>query len=61
MHIAPGVETVSELEVLHCLNVSQASDPSYIGTPLVLVVDSRTPEWIARGTSRGRSTSPGRS
>jgi rhodanese-related sulfurtransferase len=58
MHIAPGVETVGELEVLHYLDTAQASDPNYIGTPPVLVVDSRTPEWIARGTIPGSVNIP---
>lgn len=58
MQIAPGVETIGELEVLHYLDTAQPTDTSYIGDPPVLVVDSRTPEWIARGTIPGSVNIP---
>jgi len=52
MHAAPGVETVGELEVLDYLERIHKGDKS------VLVVDSRTPEWIARGTIPGSVNVP---
>lgn len=47
MQVAPGVETVGELEVLGYLKRVSGGDNS------VLVVDSRTPDWTARGTIPG--------
>lgn len=55
---APGVETIGELEVLHYLDTAQPGDETYIGAPPVLVVDSRSPEWIARGTIPGSVNIP---
>ncbi|MCU7918473.1 MAG: rhodanese-like domain-containing protein [Candidatus Thiodiazotropha sp. (ex Epidulcina cf. delphinae)] len=49
---APGVETVGELEVLGYLK--RVSD----GDRKVLVIDSRTPEWIIRGTIPGSVNIP---
>jgi rhodanese-related sulfurtransferase len=58
MQIAPGVETIGELELLHYLDQAHPNDASLIGTPPVLVVDSRTPEWMARGTIPGSVNIP---
>jgi rhodanese-related sulfurtransferase len=58
IQIAPGVETIGELEVLHHLDQAHPNDASLIGTPPVLVVDSRTPEWMARGTIPGSVNIP---
>ena len=58
MQIAPGVETIGELELLHYLDEAHPNDASLIGTPPVLVVDSRTPEWMARGTIPGSVNIP---
>lgn len=51
MQIAAGVETVGELELLGYLKRS-VDDRS------VMVVDSRTPEWISRGTIPGSVNIP---
>lgn len=56
--IAKGVETVGELEVIKYLNASQPGNEDLIGTPPVLVVDSRTPEWVGRGTIPGSINIP---
>ncbi len=56
--VADGVETIGELEVLHYLDQAHPNDSGLIGTPPVLVVDSRTPEWIARGTIPGSVNIP---
>lgn len=48
----PGVETVGELEVLDYLRRSAAGDDG------ILVVDSRTPDWVARGTIPGSVNIP---
>jgi rhodanese-related sulfurtransferase len=48
----PGVETLGELEVLGYLK--RISD----GDRTVMVVDSRTPEWIGRGTIPGSVNIP---
>lgn len=51
MQIAPGVETLGELELLEWLQrASQGTD--------VLVIDSRTPDWVARGTIPGSVNIP---
>jgi len=50
--VAPGVETVAELEVLGYLK--RIGD----GDRKVLVIDSRTPEWIIRGTIPGSVNIP---
>ncbi len=50
--IAPGVDTVGELETLDYLRRLSEGDDS------VLVVDSRTPDWVARGTIPGAVNIP---
>jgi rhodanese-related sulfurtransferase len=50
--VAAGVETVGELEVLGYLK--RVSD----GDRKVMVIDSRTPEWIIRGTIPGSVNIP---
>jgi rhodanese-related sulfurtransferase len=45
--LAPGVETIGELEMLEYLARVGKGDPS------VLVIDSRTPDWVAEGTIPG--------
>ena len=45
--IAPGVETIGELEILEYLRRRAAGDDS------VLVIDSRGPKWIVKGTISG--------
>ena len=52
MKVASGVETVGELEVLDYLAKAAAGDDS------ILVVDSRTPEWLVRGTIPGSVSVP---
>ncbi|MCB1859919.1 MAG: rhodanese-like domain-containing protein [Gammaproteobacteria bacterium] len=52
MTIAPGVETIGELEVLDYLKKLADGDPT------ILVVDSRTPEWMVRGTVPGSVNVP---
>ena len=50
--VAPGVETIAELEVLAYLDKMSAGDDS------ILVVDSRTPDWVKRGTIPGSINIP---
>jgi rhodanese-related sulfurtransferase len=50
--VAPGVETVGELEVLGYLKRIGNGDRK------VMVIDSRTPEWIIRGTIPGSVNIP---
>ena len=52
MQLAPGVETLGELEVLDYLDKMSKGDKS------ILVVDSRTPDWVARGTIPGAVNIP---
>jgi len=52
MTIVPGVETVGELEVLGYLKRISSGDLK------VMVVDSRTPEWVSRGTIPGSVNVP---
>lgn len=50
--LAPGVETIGELELLDYL--VKASDPN----ENILVIDSRTPDWVAKGTIPGSVNIP---
>ncbi len=52
MHVLPGVETIGELEVLGYLKRIANGDKS------VMVVDSRTPDWVMRGTIPGSVNVP---
>jgi len=49
--LAPGVETIGELEMLDYL-VAAGKDPD------ILVIDSRTPDWVAKGTIPGSVSIP---
>jgi len=50
--LAPGVETIAETEVIHYLKKMSDGDKS------ILVVDSRTPDWAAKGTIPGAINLP---
>ncbi|MCP4076545.1 MAG: rhodanese-like domain-containing protein [Gammaproteobacteria bacterium] len=50
--LAPGVETIGELEVINYLKMINDGDES------ILVVDSRTPDWAAKGTIPGAVNLP---
>ena len=50
--LAPGVETIAELEVLEYLKRINEGDDS------ILVIDSRTPDWVAKGTIPGAINVP---
>jgi len=50
--LAPGVETIAELEVLDYLKRMSAGDKS------IVVIDSRTEEWVAKGTIPGAINIP---
>lgn len=50
--IAPGVETIAELEVLDYLKKMDGGDKS------ILLVDSRTPDWVEKGTIPGAKNLP---
>ncbi|MDH3535884.1 MAG: rhodanese-like domain-containing protein [Gammaproteobacteria bacterium] len=50
--LAPGVETIAELEVLDYLKRMSEGDDS------ILVIDSRTPAWVAKGTIPGAINIP---
>ena len=50
--IAPGVDTIAELEVLDYLSKMNAGDTS------ILVIDSRTPDWTRKGTIPGAVNIP---
>lgn len=50
--LAPGVETVGEVEVLEYLQRMADGDES------VIVIDSRTAKWVARGTIPGSVNIP---
>jgi rhodanese-related sulfurtransferase len=51
MQIAPGVETIGELEVIDYLKRAAAGED-------ILIVDSRTPSWTARGIIPGATLIP---
>lgn len=50
--LAPGVDTIAELEMLDYLKRVSEGDDS------VLVIDSRTPDWVERGTIPGSINIP---
>jgi rhodanese-related sulfurtransferase len=50
--LAPGVETIAEVEMLDYLAKMSAGDDS------ILVVDSRTPDWVKKGTIPGAVNLP---
>lgn len=50
--LATGVDTIGELEVLDYLKRRAAGDQS------ILVIDSRTPDWVMRGTIPGSVNVP---
>jgi rhodanese-related sulfurtransferase len=50
--LAPGVETIGELEVIDYLRKIAAGDES------ILVIDSRTPDWVKKGTIPGSVNIP---
>lgn len=50
--LAPGVETIGELEMLDYLVAASKPDSN------VLVIDSRTPSWVAKGTIPGSVNIP---
>jgi len=50
--LAPGVETVGEVEVIKYL------DKMANGDKTIMVVDSRTPDWVAKGTIPGAVNLP---
>ena len=51
-NLAPGVETIAELEMLDYLKRMSEGDDS------IVVVDSRTPAWVAKGTIPGAINIP---
>lgn len=52
MQLAPGVETLGELEVLDCLKRIRRGEHG------LMLVDSRTPDWYAKGTIPGAVNIP---
>ena len=50
--LAPGVETIGELEMLDYLKRMSDGDDS------ILVIDSRTPDWVRKGTIPGSVNIP---
>ena len=51
-HLAPGVETIGEIELIDYVKKMSAGDES------IVVIDSRTPDWVARGTIPGAINLP---
>jgi rhodanese-related sulfurtransferase len=50
--IAPGVETIGEVEMIHYVKKMSDGDAS------LMVVDSRTPDWVEKGTIPGAVNVP---
>lgn len=50
--LAPGVETIAEVEMLDYISRMNAGDNS------ILIVDSRTPDWVKKGTIPGAKNIP---
>jgi rhodanese-related sulfurtransferase len=52
MEVVPGVETIGEIDMLGYLQRMTEGDDS------ILVIDSRTPDWVMRGTIPGSVNIP---
>ena len=52
MNLAAGVETIAEVEILDYLRRMSEGDSS------IVVIDSRTPDWVAKGTIPGAINIP---
>jgi rhodanese-related sulfurtransferase len=50
--IAEGVETLGEMEIIHYVKMHSDGDDS------ILIIDSRTPDWVAKGTIPGSVNIP---
>lgn len=50
--LAPGVETIAEVEIINYIKKMSDGDNS------ILVVDSRTPDWVEKGTIPGAKNLP---
>lgn len=50
--LAPGVETIGEVEVIDYIRKMAEGDKS------IMLIDSRTPDWVARGTIPGAVNIP---
>jgi rhodanese-related sulfurtransferase len=50
--LAPGVETIAEVEMIDYISKMNAGDDS------ILVIDSRTPDWVKKGTIPGSKNIP---
>ena len=50
--IAEGVETLGELEIIHYVKMHSDGDDS------IMIIDSRTPDWVAKGTIPGSINIP---
>jgi rhodanese-related sulfurtransferase len=51
-HLGTGVETIGEIEVIQYIEKMAAGDDS------ILLIDSRTPDWVAKGTIPGAVNIP---
>lgn len=50
--LAPGVQTIGELEMIHYIKKQSDGDKS------ILVIDSRTPDWLEKGVIPGATSIP---
>ncbi|MFT5505534.1 MAG: rhodanese-related sulfurtransferase [Gammaproteobacteria bacterium] len=50
--LAPGIETIGEIEIIDYIKRMSDGDNS------ILVIDSRTPDWVAKGTIPGAVNIP---
>ncbi len=50
--LAEGVETLGELEIIHYVKMHSDGDDS------IMIIDSRTPDWVAKGTIPGSINVP---
>ncbi len=55
--LAPGVETIGEREMIHFIKMMTSGEMMMDGSE-ILVVDSRTPDWVERGTIPGAINIP---
>ncbi len=57
MQLRPGIETIGEQEIIHYAVMMSKGEKMPDGSE-IMVIDSRTPDWVAKGTIPGAVNLP---